>query len=114
MAHIEDGPPPTNVPTMMYPCLFPNCEIGVSRRIAIEHQSLAGKIVHSFVIDFYSTCLGLSRSSAEALFLNELSHMDGYGCHRYPVKSHRNEEVILSIGGNNLSSFTLEGRMLHR
>ena len=42
MAHIEDGPPPTNVPTMMYPCLFPNCEIGVSRRIAIEHQSLAG------------------------------------------------------------------------
>lgn len=47
MAHIEDGPPPTSIPTMMYPCFFPNCEIGVSRRIAIEHQSLAGKIVHS-------------------------------------------------------------------
>lgn len=47
MAHIEDGPPPTSIPTMMYPCFFPNCEIGVSRRIAIEHQSLAGKIAHS-------------------------------------------------------------------
>ena len=43
MAHIEDGPPPTSVPTMMYPRFFPNSEIGVSRRIAIEHQSLAGK-----------------------------------------------------------------------
>lgn len=43
MAHIEDGPPPTSVPTMMYPQFFPNSEIGISRRIAIEHQSLAGK-----------------------------------------------------------------------
>lgn len=58
--------------------------------------------------------LGLSRSSAEALFLNELCHMDGYGCHRYPVKSHRNEDVILSIGGNNLSSFTLQGHVVQR
>lgn len=40
--------------------------------------------------------------------------MDGYGCHRYPVKSERNEDIILSIGGNNLSVFTLQGRVIHR
>ena len=58
--------------------------------------------------------VGLSRSSAEALFLTELCHMDGYGCHRYPVKSERNENIILSIGGNNLSAFTLQGRVIYR
>ena len=58
--------------------------------------------------------LGLTRSSAEALFLTELCHMEGYGCHRYPAKSEKNEDVILSIGGNSLSVLTLQGRSIHR
>ena len=58
--------------------------------------------------------LGLSRSSAESLFLTEMSRLEGYGCHRYPVKSDGNDDVILSIGGNMLAVFNLRGRPIHR